>query len=154
MAPDLIAVVLLVATASLYAVMRGGKPERICAAIIVAGIVADRLYLGIFGGREFQHFTASRLAFDGAQLVGFVLVALRANRVWPLWPASAQLVAISGSVSAIVVPDGYNYAYWAMTQLPLFIQLAALGLGTFLHDRRRQRIGAYNCWSPRPAQIS
>ena len=42
--------------------------------------------------------------------------------------------------------SGINRAYWAMTQLPPYIQLFALVCGAAFHNRRLQRIGHYRSW--------
>ena len=75
------------------------------------------------------------------------LAGAAANRIWPLWAAAAQLMTFSGH---IVVADraraGCNRAYWAMTQLPPYIQLFALVCGAAFHARRFRRIGHYRSW--------
>ncbi len=78
----------------------------------------------------------------------FLVVALRANRMYPLGIASAQLVAVIGNVAAILVPNGWTQAYWAMTQLPIILQLSFLAFGTVAHRRRVAVVGDYNEWSP------
>ncbi len=37
-------------------------------------------------------------------------------------------------------------AYWAMTQLPFFIQLLTLIVGTAFHMRRKRILGPYPDW--------
>ena len=37
-------------------------------------------------------------------------------------------------------------AYWAMTQLPQYIQLTALLAGAWAHARRERLIGPYRSW--------
>lgn len=140
---------MLVASLALYAAMRGDEPERIVAAFVVFGVVADRFGHMFLEYGDFLRFSGSRLALDCIQLVGFMFVALRANRVWPLWIAAAQLVAIMGSLAPLAYTTGHTHAYWAMTQLPIFVHLIALGLGVLFHSRRLRRVGPYNAWSPK-----
>ena len=139
---------MLAAAILTYGLIRGDQPERWCALILTIGIVLDRIILHSIGLRSFEQFDASRLAIDGLQMILLFAVALRANRVYPIAIASGQLIAVMGSLSAIFVQAGFNYAYWAMTQLPLLLQLLILGFGTHLHRRRVARIGNYNSWSP------
>jgi len=146
-------VLVLVASVTLFAVARGGRPERLCATVLVLGILADRLYPVMIGERDFNHFATSRMVFDLLQFAAYLGISLFANRVWPLWLSAAQLVALTGSIAALVIPDGINLAYWALTQLPLFIQVIALFVGTFAHWRRVRRIGNYNCWSPETPKL-
>lgn len=148
MSTQSIIVATVAALVAIYAATKGGHPERWCAAIIFAGIVFDKTFEAAFGLRDFDDFDLSRLLLDSVQLFAFVGIALRANRLYPLGIASAQLLALIGSIAALVVHEGWNQAYWAMTQLPLFIQLALLSGGTHAHRLRVAKIGNYNGWSP------
>lgn len=143
-----IIVALLTALIVLYAMIKGSHPERWVAVIIITGVVFDRIMWIIIGPRPFEHFDTTRLSMDFTQLVLFLAIALRANRLYPLGIASTQLLAIIGSIAALVVQEGWNQAYWAMTQLPLFFQLALLAGGTHAHRLRVAKIGNYNSWSP------
>lgn len=142
-------VIALAAIISGHAVLRGDKPEQFCAAIIILGIAADRAIDALMGGRSFDSFDLSRLLLDALQFVLFLIIALRANRIYPLAICAAQLLALIGSIAVLAVSNGWNQAYWAMTQLPLFLQLAFLAGGTFAHHSRVSQVGNYNCWSPR-----
>jgi hypothetical protein len=149
MQADVVVVMLLSASLALLALLRGGKPERFCAAIIAFGMIADRVSQAHFDYGDFVRFSAPRLVLDSIQFAGFLYVALYANRFWPIWVAAAQAVAITGSFAPLAYQSGHTQAYWALTQLPLILQLLALGVGTQAHYRRVSRVGRYNCWSPR-----
>ncbi len=131
------------------AVTRGGQPERWCAAIIAGEVTIDLLILLAVGPRSFGEFDISRISLDGIAAALLIAVAMRANRIYPLAIAAAQLVALIGSVVALLAVDGMAQAFWAMTQMPLFLQLALLTGGTLAHRLRLAKIGRYNCWSPR-----
>jgi len=60
--------------------------------------------------------------------------------------AAAQLICYSGHIAVFIQPHGMRRAYWAMTQLPPFIQLVALLLGAAAHARRARRWGEYRSW--------
>lgn len=133
-----------------YAAVRGGSPERLCAAIIAGESVIDlALHLAI-GDRTFSQFDWSRFLLDVVSASLFIAVALRANRIYPLTIAASQIVAVIGSVAVVLATAGWTRAFWALTQMPLYLQLALLAGGTYAHRRRVARVGAYNCWSPRP----
>jgi hypothetical protein len=125
---------------------RGGAPERAAAAIIVAWIVGDALYHILFGPSGFERVDPVHLVLDGAELAALLWLALRANRVWPLFAAAAQLICVTGHAAVLLEPDGMRRAYWAMTQLPQYIQLTALVMGAAAHARREQLIGPYRSW--------
>ncbi|MFB0611005.1 hypothetical protein [Aurantiacibacter poecillastricola] len=148
MSTDFAILLLLLAPVCAYAFLKGGKPEQYCALVIIAGTAFDRLYPWIFGPRGFHEFSLSRLLTETVLLLVFTSIALRANRNWPLIVAAAQLVAVAGSFAPLAVRGGYDQAYWALTQLPLVIQLLALSAGTCLHSLRDARVGPYNDWSP------
>ncbi|HEU4651800.1 MAG TPA: hypothetical protein VFS49_10335 [Croceibacterium sp.] len=135
----------VLAAGALVAVARGGPPERLAAAIIVSWILADVVYHLMFGPSGFAHVDPVHLFLDGSELVAIVWLALRANRMWPLWAAAAQLICVSGHFALFMEP-GMQRAYWAMTQLPQYIQLTALVLGAVAHARRFERIGPYRSW--------
>ena len=138
--------------AGLLAFWRGGPPERAAAIIIAALIVTDVSYHLRFGPSGFVDVDPVHLLLDGSELVAITVLAMRANRVWPLWAAAAQLICFSGHIAALIEPGGMSLAYWAMTQIPLLIQLIALGFGVVAHARRERRIGPYRSWRSREAR--
>jgi hypothetical protein len=141
-----VAIFALIAAAGLIAYLRGGPPEKYAAAIIVGWIAADAVYHLLFGFSQFDTVDPVHVVLDGAELVAILWLALRANRLWPLWAAAAQLICVSGHLAAFIEPGGMRRAYWAMTQLPQYIQLVALLLGAAAHARRERRMGRYRSW--------
>ncbi len=135
-----------IVSAALFAIARGGPPERLAAVIIVCWVITDVSYHLVFGPSGFERVDPVHLVLDGAELIAIVWLALRANRMWPLWAAAAQLICVSGHVAVLISPEGMRRAYWAMTQMPPYIQLFALLLGALAHARRFQRIGPYRSW--------
>ena len=136
----------LFAAASSYALWRGGPPERFAAKIVILWILTDVGYHVLFGPSGFTVVDPAHLVIDGAELVAITWVALQANRIWPVWAAAAQLMTFSGHLVVMISGTGWNYAYWAMTQLPPYIQLFALVCGVVFHARRFRRIGHYRSW--------
>jgi hypothetical protein len=145
MAFEVVLALTVLAAVAFLAVARGGPPERLAAVIIVCWIMADVVYHLVFGPSGFRRVDPVHLVLDGGELVAIVWLALRANRMWPLWAAAAQLICVSGHLALFVEP-GMSQAYWAMTQLPQYIQLTALVLGAVAHARRYERIGPYRSW--------
>ena len=135
MAFEVILALTVVYASAFVAVARGGAPERLAAGIIVCWIMADVAYHLMYGPSGFAHVDPVHLVLDGGELVAIVWLALRANRMWPLWAAAAQLICVSGHIALFTEP-GMRRAYWAMTQLPQYIQLTALVLGAVAHARR------------------
>ena len=146
MAFEVLLALALYFAAAFIAMYRGGAPERIAGAIIVCWIVSDVTYHLLFGPSGFDVVDPVHLVLDGGELVAIMWLALRANRMWPLWAAAAQLICVSGHLAAYVDVAGMRRAYWAMTQLPAYVQLLALVLGAMAHTRRLERIGPYRSW--------
>ncbi len=139
---------LLFATASFYALWRGGPPERLAAKIVIVWMLVDLSYHVLFGPSGFDKVDPAHIFIDGLELAALVYLALCANRVWPVWAAAAQLMTVSAHVVALIDEGGMRRAYWAMVQLPLYIQLFALFCGAAFHYRRVRRIGHYRSWRP------
>src|SRR5262245_42695260 len=85
---------------------QGGPPERLAAAIIASWTAIDVVYHLLFGPSGFNKVDPVHLVLDGAELVAIMWLALRANRMWPLWAAAAQLICFSGHIAALVQPHG------------------------------------------------
>ena len=146
MSVRVVLILALIVGGCLLAFRRGGPPERFAAAVIVAWVLTDATYHLLFGPSGFDLVDPVHVILDGAELVAIMWLALRANRMWPLWAAAAQLICVSSHLVAFVEPGGMRRAYWAMTQLPQYIQLFALVLGAVAHTRRLERLGPYRSW--------
>jgi len=133
MAPNLFRILLL-ATA-IYAALRGGRDERTVAAICVLGALVTHLVISPLQGR-FQGLEAGVLIVDLAVLAGFIAVALRSDRFWPLWMAGVQTTTVMGHVmkqaDALLMPRAYaaSLSFWA------YWTLAILAAGVWRHSRR------------------
>lgn len=140
----------------IFAHFRGGPPERYAAAILLVWISTDTAYHLIFGRSDWGYVDPVHLLLDGAQLAAITWIALQANRMWPLWAAAAALVCFAGHLAVFARPEGMQRAYWALTQIPQYIQLAALLLGIVAHIRRVKRLGGpYRSWrKPPPPRVA
>jgi len=146
MSPLLLSGWLITASIVLFAIWRGGSPERWGAIVIGTWFVSDPVYHFLTGPSQFYFVDLGHVIMDVIEVLAIGTVALRANRIWPIWATSAELIAISGHIAMAAKEEGMLRAYWAMTQLPLFLQLLALLLGTIAHRRRLARIGSYRDW--------
>lgn len=146
---SMVAVTLLVVV---FAATRGDRPEQWCAIIIAGETLVDLALRQTIGQRTFSSFELSRFLLDLIVVTALFCVAMRANRVYPLAITAAQVFAVIGSVAVLLSTDGMAQALWAMTQMPIFLQLILLTGGTLAHRHRLARVGPYNSWSPRPGQ--
>lgn len=130
----------------LFALRKGGEPERLVAAILVATALLDLVNHALFGRASYFAVNPGHLVIDSWALVALLWIALRANRGWPLWACSAQIIVVIAHLSKLTDLSLVRYGYFAMSQLPISIQAAALLLGTSAHVRRTERIGRYHAW--------
>src|SRR5687768_3341129 len=104
-----VAVILaLVLAGGLISYWRGGPPEKLAAAIIVGWVFSDAVYHLLFGPSRFDTVDPVHVVLDGAELAAIMWLALRANRVWPMWAAAAQLLCVSGHIAAFIEPGGFR----------------------------------------------
>ena len=127
---------LLLALVVLYALVRGSRDERHVALICVVGAVVPTLALSPLAER-FRGVERPVMLVDLAVFVGFLAVALRSERFWPLWVAGLQRTTIMGhalkGIDSSLLPRAYAAAlnFWAY---PIVIILA---VGTWRSHRRR-----------------
>lgn len=135
-----------IAAIAIFAFRKGGEPERLVAAVLLAAAGLDVFNHILFGEPAFFLVNPGHLVIDAWSMIAMMWVALRANRAWPMWVSAAQIIVVLGHVSKIVELSLVRYGYYAMTQVPLNVQAVALLIGTIAHMRRRERIGNYNAW--------
>ena len=128
---------ILLALVVLYAVTRGSRDERYVALICLFGAAVTTLVLSPLAER-FQGVEMPVFAVDIAVFVGFLAVALRSERFWPLWVAGLQLTTLMGhalkGVDTTLLPRAYaaSLNFWAY---PIILILA---VGTWRHQRRQR----------------
>lgn len=136
MAP--IAFRILLAIVAAYALLRGSRDERIVGLICVAGTFLTQIVLAPLAQRFTGMETHAHLV-DVIVFAGFLWVALRSERFWPLWVTGLQLTTIMGhlmkGVDSSLLPRAYGAAmtFWSY---PIILILA---VGTWRTHRRRSR---------------
>src|SRR5438128_172841 len=130
----------------LYAMLRGGAPERIGASVLLIGSALTFIAVSAppirYGRVEIGIFLV-----DAAALVAFIAIALRAERHWPLWVAGLQVVGTTAHAVKLVDPTIIRWAYaWVLAfwSYPMLLLIAS---GTWNHQRRLARFGADKSWS-------
>lgn len=134
MAPTLFRLILLAVV--LYALLRGGRDERIVALICVAGFVLTAVALPPVAVR-FERVETEVLAIDAAVFAGFLAVALQSQRFWPLWVAGLQLTTTIGHLLKGIENDLIPQAYAAALYVWGYAILLILAIGTWRGARRR-----------------
>jgi hypothetical protein len=128
---------LLLLAVTAYAFGRGRFDQQLAISICLIGSIATVLV-----GSPLEHYYSDIelgvFAVDILALFGFIFVALRSNRFWPLWVAGFQLTSIfSHLLKALhwgMIPQVYAAAerFWIY---PIFL---AIVVGTWRSHRRHQ----------------
>lgn len=136
---------LLLALTLGIAFWRGGGPERYGAAVLAAMFVVQ--------GTMFQIVPSGFYSVDPVPLVtdiigfaGFGAIAMNARRIWPLWAAALQLLAVSAHFARWADLAIHAQVYAFMRSGPTFLALIALFAGTVLHRVRQRRWGFDPAW--------
>ena len=131
----------------IYALFKGGLPERLGAAILVVG---STLSVAAMASRPYTRFGAVEIGvflIDLVCLLTFLILALRAERYWPLWITALQLIGTAAHAVKLADPAliwkayAFALAFWSYPMLLL------IALGTYRHQQRLARFGADRSWS-------
>lgn len=139
------AFLVLLILSSLYAGLRGGRPEQIGAASLLGGALLSTLVVNPFGG-SFRFVETGMLLIDIAILGSFLWLSIRSTRFWPLWIAAMLgaevIVHLMRAIMPAIIPQAYidGLAIWSW-----IIQLMLVA-GTWRHQRRLARLGADASW--------
>ena len=88
------------------------------------------------------------LTIDLAFLASLIVIAVRADRFWPLWLAALQLVAIGVHGVRAYDPHILPIVYARIVGEIAYPMLALLVIGTVRHHSRALRFGGERDWSP------
>ncbi len=141
-----IAFVALLLSSTAFAIWKGGTPERIAAGLYwmawLATLVANPVAMNRWRTVEIGY-----LLIDLFLLIALTLLALRANRHWPMAAVSLQLIIVVGHVAKMIDPTLLGSAYAIMSVFWPYLQLILLAGGTWIHWRRTRIQGAVASWS-------
>lgn len=126
---------------------RGGAPERQLSAVLFAMLVFDKIHHWLLGGSiMWHHANVGHIGVDLLVMPCVFVIALHANRVYPLWIAGAEIISVLGHVYRLSLTEINRFAYDMMVVMPSYIQLVAMTLGIAFHMSRRRRLGSYPSW--------
>lgn len=114
-----------------YAVMRGGRDERIGALALATAAVGSPLVMSHdWGGPE-----VGVILVDLALLSALMVLALRSRAFWPMWAAGFQGCAVAVHLVAARSPTMLPAVYAETLAVWAYPVLAALAVGTWLETR-------------------
>ncbi|MGB5778257.1 MAG: hypothetical protein WBH10_04185 [Allopontixanthobacter sediminis] len=141
-------IVLLVLAA--LGLWKGAGPERAVAGVFIGMLVSGRILTLIFGNFiNLVSIDYGRALIDLAAMIAFIVIALRANRMYTLWIAALQLTAFNAHLARELTQAMTPIAYAILYIGPSYFQLLAQGLGLWAHRRRTARFGPYRSWIDR-----
>lgn len=128
-----------------FALFRGAAPERLAALLMILAAVASFVAGSSF---RFTRVESSVFLIDTILMVGLVAVALRANRFWPIWLASLQIVAFAFHGVRAYVHDLPGWSYQRAVSLIAYPMLLILLVGAQRHHARSKCGAPEPSWTP------
>jgi hypothetical protein len=129
-----------------YAFVGGGAPERIGAAIFLIGSVLTYAALET-SPIKYRGVEIGAFIVDLATFLAFVLLALRANRYWPLWVSALLGLGLVGHLAMLLHPRVIPWAYAVVLSIWSYPILLLMAAGTYAHRRRSTGNDADPSWT-------
>ena len=114
----------------------------IAVAASAASLLAYRLHAARFNSVETGIFVVDVVTF-----VAFLLLALRADRFWPLWITGIHLVGVATHTARLVDPRVLPWAYSVTQSLWSYPVLLLIVIGTARHQKRLKTHGHDTSWN-------
>jgi hypothetical protein len=126
----------------------GGAPERWLIGVFVGLLVVPLYITKLYGISDFSFgpYGWIWVGIDFVVAAAFVLIAVNANRNYPLWVAGFQLVAVSAHAVKVMVESVSPLAYLILAVGPSYCQLLVIFAGFVRHLLRVRRFGQYRAW--------
>lgn len=131
----------------------GAAPERAVGAVFVGCVILPAMIGRQMGFEDLLLFGSQwwiYMLFDLAAAAGFIAIALKANRTYPLFIAGFQLVSMSAHAMRGLVDAVAPLAYAILAIGPSYGQLLVLLGGLIFHCHRQRRYGPYRGWRVSP----
>jgi hypothetical protein len=131
---------------SVYAAAAGGGPERLGAAAYALACIASHFVFSA-APSKFRSVETGVFLVDVLAFVAFTILALRANRFWPIWVSSLLGLGVLAHLARWAGPDTIPWAYQLIMSVWSYPILAIMAIGTLNHRRRLSRFGTDRSWS-------
>ncbi|GGD99560.1 hypothetical protein GCM10011515_19240 [Tsuneonella deserti] len=149
--------IFLIAALALAAWRWGAGPERITAGILVWFQAADGVNHAVLDISRSFAINTGHVVIDLVGAAVAIAVALYANRIYTLWFAAFQLLAVFAHLAREMASQVAPLAYGLLYTGPSYFQILLLAGGIWLHRRRVRRHGPYRSWRgsspPMPARL-
>lgn len=132
---------------AIYAWFRGEAPERYAGSILAGMVLLDYAYHFVLpDSGEFSDVNIGHFVNDVVIFVALIPLAMRANRIYPLWLLAAQLISVLMHLNREIAGSLDPLAYWALTRVPSYMQIVVLAWGLIAHRKRVRQFGEYRNW--------
>lgn len=128
-----------------YAILRGGMPEKLTGWLLI--VAAALTFATGWRRGMFQQVEVTLFSIDLVLLVGLTVIALKADRLWPMFLAAFQLDSAAIHVLKLFDADMIRITYALMIAIWSYPMLLILAVGTLRHQRRLARFGGDRAWS-------
>lgn len=130
----------------------GGTPERWLIGVFLATMVAPfYIFALIDPGTTVLPASSTYVAIDILAAGLFLVIAVNANRNYPLYIAAFQLVAVAAHGVGVLVDGVSPLAHAILAIGPSYGQLLLIIVGFVRHRARERRFGPYRAWRRRTA---
>ena len=130
-----------------YSLNAGGKPERVAILAQVTAFLFTVIVLS-FRWTAFEHFPLGLAFIDVILAAALTLLALKANRLWPIILAGMQVATVFAHVAKALSFPLPAAGYAIFVQFWGWPMLIVTGLGTYKHRARTRRSGDEPDWKP------
>jgi len=135
----------LLLAALIYAARKGGGPERVMVGIALIILLWDRL-LVLLGAVTYQSVDVGYLAQDLFGAAATLVLALFANRFWPLLAAVLHTLPLLAHFARAVDIAVNPVVYLTMQVAASWLIPPLLIAATWRHQQRLRRTGSYPSW--------
>lgn len=137
---------LLQVAATIYALRRGGAPERVVGVALLAAALSTRLALSGLDIR-FDGIEAGVMVVDVLLLAVLVVVSLHADRRWVGWVTALHALGTGIHFAHLVTPGTERLAYAILSAVWSYPIIVILAFGTLRHVQRMNASGYDLDWS-------
>ncbi len=135
----------ILAVCCLYAFVRGGPPERWSAAALIAAVIVTP-FVPPSGTIRFQTIEYGVMAVDASLLAAIVIIAIRAQRYWPMWMAAILLDTVATHL-LMFTPKLMPWSYAVMNAAWGYPLPIIIAVGTWRHQMRKRSYGDDPAWN-------
>ncbi len=124
---------------------KSGQPELFGTSVIVLSLFIQSVFYAKVSP-IFSSVDTTALLADLVLAIGFVAIAMNANRIWPLVAAGGQLLAVFSHFSRAVQLDIDEMAYSILQIAPTHILTISVIIGFIGHFQRIKHNGYDKDW--------